>query len=100
VTPLPSLALSPGSGPKLTAVVIRGSNLVPGKMVTVNYMNKSKLTQMCTATVADDGTFSCTGWIPRGNRGGRRGRHTIVATQSGDSPVRSSFTVTRRVKHR
>jgi len=92
--PSSSLTLSPGSGKKWTAVVIRGANFDPDQVVTVTYVSKAKYTVLCKTSAQADGSFSCVGKIPRGRRGGKRGVHTIVAKQSSGPQATAKFTVT------
>jgi hypothetical protein len=92
--PSPSLTITPGSGKKKTPITIQGADFQPDQAVTVTYLSKSKNTVLCTTTVDLVGNFSCTNAIPRGRRGGKRGQHTIVATQSSGAQVRTRFDVT------
>ena len=94
----PSLTTTPSSGPKGTMVVVQGANFVPDQSVTVTYLSKKSSAVLCEATVALDGTFSCSGKIPTGRHSGRRGAHTIEATSSSGAGAQTSFTVTK--KHR
>ena len=75
-------------------MLIEGLNFDPAQKVTVQYLSKTKYTVLCTATVGADGRFSCTGKIPRGRRGGKRGVHTIVAKEPSGAQATTRFTVT------
>ena len=94
----PSLTTTPSSGPKRTLAVVQGANFVPDQSVTVTYLSKKLSTVLCEATVALNGSFSCSGKIPNGRHGGRRGVHTIEATSSSGAGAQTSFTVTKKPK--
>ena len=84
----PSLSMTPSSGKKRTVVTTQGSNFSPGGTVVVSYLrggksHKTSRTQLCSATIASNGTFSCSGVIPRGGRAGKTGNHTVMAAVSG-----------------
>jgi hypothetical protein len=88
------LSTSPASGKKRTVVTIQGANFVPHQTVTVTYLAKTKYTVLCKATVGANAAFTCTGKIPSGRRGGKRGQHTIEAKQSSGTRATAKFMVT------
>jgi trimeric autotransporter adhesin len=92
----PSVTTTPSSGPRRTLVLLQGTNFVPDQSVTVTYLSKKLSTVVCEATVALNGTFSCSGKIPNGRHGGARGVHTIEATSSSGAGAQTSFTVTKK----
>jgi kumamolisin len=61
---LPGLAIAPGFGLPGTAVTVTGSAFRPGETVTVADTTGSAAT-ICSGTAAADGSFICTGKIPR-----------------------------------
>ncbi len=94
----PALTMTPGSGPARTGVVAHGSDFVPGQPVTVTYMSglrarKRASTVLCSTTVKSDGTFSCSGAIPRRHRTGKRGQHSVVAAAPTDTKSVTTFTL-------
>ncbi len=94
----PALSMTPGSGRARTGVVAHGSDFVPGQPVTVTYMSglrarKRATTVLCSTTVKSDGTFSCSGAIPRRHRSGKRGQHAVVATGPSDMKGTTTFTL-------
>ena len=96
----PLLSLTPGSGKKRSAVTSAGTSFVPGGTVIVTYLSglrakKRASTVLCQATVATNGTFSCGGTIPRASRSGKKGKHTIVATESSAAQGTTIFTLLR-----
>jgi len=93
---LPALAMTPGSGKARTGVIARGTDFVPGQSVTVTYLSglrahKRASTVLCRTMVKADGTFGCTGTIPRRIRAGKRGGHTVVATEPSESTSTATF---------
>jgi len=97
----PLLAMVPGSGRVRSGVIANGTNFAPGSPVTVSYLSglkahKRASTVLCTTTVASNGTFSCSGKIPRRARSGKRGHHTIVAAvPSSQNLTTTTFNLTR-----
>jgi len=96
----PLLSLTPGSGKKRSAVTSTGTSFVPGGTVIVTYLSglrakKRASTVLCQATVATNGTFSCGGTIPRASRSGKKGKHTIAATESSAAQGTTIFTLLR-----
>jgi hypothetical protein len=49
---------------------------------------------LCQTTVDALGGFSCKGSIPHGRRGGKRGVHVIMATESSGTQATARFTLT------
>jgi hypothetical protein len=80
----PTVAVSPGKGPRGVAITLRGKGFMPGEAVKVKY--NTGLTApapaavvLCSASVAGDGTFACGAHIPSGATAGAKGFHLIVA---------------------
>lgn len=78
-----ALSVWPSSGPPRTAVTASGAGLSPGELVKVSYLTglaspHPASVAVCKATVAADGTYSCTGKISR-TKAGPLGVHAIVA---------------------
>ena len=96
--PSPSMTVSPGSGPKRTAITLTGANFPANQAITVTYLAKSKYTVLCRVTTAITGTFSCRSQIPHGRRGGKRGQHVIQAKETSGAVVKARFTVTKPPK--
>ena len=100
-TPVPTLSMSPSSGRRHTAVSITGTGFSSGQIVTVTYMSGRKRpkvakTVLCSATVENDGTFSCNAVIPRKHRAGRPGQKSVVATEPNGTQASTTFTLLRR----
>jgi hypothetical protein len=75
------LSVNPTSGPPKTRVAFVGAKFQPGETVKVAYKSGvssrgSRL--LCSAVVAGDGTFGCSGEIPPVDHGAT-GAHTIIA---------------------
>ncbi len=99
-SPSPLFTMTPTTGKKRAVVAAQGSNFSPGGTVVVTYLSglhakKRATTVLCQATVATDGTFSCGGTIPRASRSGKKGSHTIVATESSAAQGTTIFTLLR-----
>lgn len=80
----PAASVSPASGPPRTAVGVSGSGFSPGETVKVSYATglgapHPTSVAVCTAQAAPDGSFFCSGKIPRSVPAGAKGAHTIVA---------------------
>jgi hypothetical protein len=100
---LTNLSMTPSSGRKRTPVTFNGTGFTPGQSVTITYLSgrknpKRASTILCTGTVAVDGTFSCSGVIPRGHRAGRKGQKSIMATDAGGIEATTIFTLLHRVR--
>jgi hypothetical protein len=92
----PTMSITPPSGKRRTVVTIQGSNFTPSNAVVVTYLSgvKSKKlasTELCTAEVASNGTFSCVGQIPHGARAGKDGNHTVTAAVAGGTSGSTTF---------
>jgi uncharacterized protein YjdB len=92
------LSMSPSSGKKRSSITFNGTGFEPTQTATVTYLSgrkKPKRAQsvLCTAAVALDGTFSCTGVIPRHGRAGKKGQKSIIGTDSGGTQATSTFTL-------
>jgi hypothetical protein len=106
------LSVSPESGKRHSVIEFQGGNFTPGELVTVTYkrvltsntatpspkgktkVNRS-ITVLCTATADAGGGFTCSGEIPGWRRSGKKGQHTIVASQSSGPQATGYFTVVR-----
>ncbi len=80
----PTTAISPRHGLAGTAVTVSGEHFWPGETVKVTYKTGQGSPHptsvlICSATVEDNGTFSCTGHIPATTTAGSPGNHTILA---------------------
>lgn len=81
ITAVPSLSISPTSGPAGTPVDVSGTGYTPGEQVNVTYktgLSSPKSLNICSITANTDGTLSCTGNIPASDAGAD-GTHTIKA---------------------
>ncbi len=99
--PVPQLALTPASGKRKVPVLARGSGFTPGNAITITYLSglkahKRASTVLCRTVAASNGTFSCHGTIPRPRRSGKKGNHTIEATDTSGGMSTSNFTLVRR----
>jgi hypothetical protein len=97
--PVPSLKVTPSSGRRRTTIEADGTGFSPGGTVTVTYKSGVKghgrsHKVLCTATVANDGTFSCSGKIPRRDRSGKRGQHSVMASEPDGTEATTTFTLT------
>ena len=98
-----TLTVTPGTGPRKTVLTIDGTNFTPYQAFTVSYASglrnpKRAMTVLCTGTVGVNYSFTCTGKIPGNVRSGRRGVHTIEATQASGPQASTTFTLVKRVK--
>ena len=78
----PKLTISPSSGPARTPVTVSGQGFTPGSTIKIVYKTGvagKRNYKICTATVGDLGTFSCSGEIPRRHLAGAAGAHTVNA---------------------
>jgi uncharacterized protein YjdB len=96
---LTQLSMTPSSAARRSAVTFSGVGFTPGKTVTVTYLSgrkkpKRAQTVLCTATVTVDGTFSCSGAIPRRGRAGKLGQKSIVGADAGGAQATIPFTLT------
>jgi hypothetical protein len=96
---LTALTMTPSTGVKRTPVDFSGTGFTPKDVVTVTYMSGKKKPRkaksvLCTAIVANNGTFSCPGMIPRRGRAGVAGQKSIVATDTGGASGTALFTLT------
>jgi len=91
------LTISPSIGPPRTHVTVSGEGFTPGSTLKIIYKTGDSTKpsfKICTATVAPDGTFSCTGHI-RGTRvAGSPGSHTVNAKVPHTHTVTASTTYT------
>jgi len=95
------LVTTPKSGKRKAPITASGDHFSPGGVVTVTYLSglksrKRASTVLCSTTVAQDGTFSCGGTVPRMARSGKKGQHTIVAVGPDGTKSTSTFTLVRR----
>jgi hypothetical protein len=97
----PSLTITPNSGPPGTHVSVHGFGYTPGATVlVVKYRTSHALPSagpssvICTATVAADSTFTCTGKTPEGAAADALGPHDVGAKDSAGLKSRTQFTLT------
>ena len=97
----PSLTITPGSGPSGTVVNVRGFGYAPGSTINVVKYRTSQAPPpqgpygaLCSASVAGDTTFACSGAIPTGDLAGAPGRHDIVAKDSTGLKSATTFNLT------
>ena len=95
-SPTPLFTMTPTAGRNRTAVTAQGSNFSPGGSVVVSYLSgikarKRASTVLCTTTVDATGAFTCQGAIPRVNRSGKRGKHTVTALVSSNQSSSTIF---------
>ncbi len=95
---LAALTMTPTSGKKRTTASFTGVGFTPGLTATVTYLSgrkrpKRAKTVLCTATVAFDGTFSCSGVIPRRGKAGAKGQKTITGTDPTGTQATTTFTL-------
>jgi hypothetical protein len=81
--------------------VAEGSGFAPGDPVTVTYLSgikakKRAATVLCHTMAASNGTFSCHGTVPRLRKSGKRGNHTIVASNGAGGQTTTNFDLVRR----
>lgn len=100
--PSPSLTMTPTNGKRRTVVSALGSNFAPGGSVIVTYLSglkarKRASTVLCSTTVASTGSFICDGVIPRANRSGKLGKHTVTALVSSGQDGTTVFDLVRRI---
>ncbi len=88
---------NPATGHPGTAVRVTGAGFLPGESVNVLYtiFGKPSAALCLPVKVASDGTFSCAGSIPSGQRAGWDGRHNIIATgETSKITAKGAFTLT------
>ena len=97
----PALSITPRRGPPGTAVRARGFGYTPGATVMIVKYRISHLhpprgpySVICSATVAADSVFECSGHIPTGTAAGARGPHDVVAKDSAGLKSATTFTLT------
>ena len=97
----PSLTIYPSSGPSGTVVNVRGFGYAPGSTINVVKYRTSQAPPpqgpygaLCSASVAGDTTFACSGAIPTGDLAGAPGRHDIVAKDSTGLKSATTFNLT------
>ncbi len=93
--PVTPVAVTPDAGPPKQAVSISLFAFTPGSTVTVAYSvrtNGARI-ELCTGTVAADGSFSCEARIPKTSRAGQDGSHEIIASGDGLN-TSTTFTLT------
>jgi hypothetical protein len=81
---LPTLGITPSSGPGGTAITVTGSHYSPGESVTARYttgLSSPSTVILCSATATGTGTISCGGHIPTSSTGAK-GTHHITAKGS------------------
>ena len=77
------VAVTPHSGPALTAVTVSGSGFAAGEKVTVTYatgLSLPKSVKLCTVTATAAGSFSCAARIPSSVTAGALGSHVVKAS--------------------
>ncbi|MGA2520019.1 MAG: hypothetical protein ABSG81_04280, partial [Acidimicrobiales bacterium] len=94
----PSLSSDPGAGKRKVNIVASGANFTPGETVTVTYLSglqkpKRATTVLCTAVADSNGSFACTGMIPKRGRSGKKGMHTIEATAPSGDRATTQYTI-------
>ena len=99
--PSPAITLSPSTGSKKTPITVTGAGFTPDKTVTITYMSgrsnpKRASTILCTAQVANDGSFTCSGTIPRRLRAGKVGQKSVIASAADGTAVTTIFTLEHR----
>ncbi|HVA02442.1 MAG TPA: Ig-like domain-containing protein [Acidimicrobiales bacterium] len=97
---VPQLALTPASGWRKAGIGAGGSGFTPGETITVTYLSglkarKRASTLLCQATTAANGTFNCSGNIPRARRSGKKGKHMLEATGPAGEKGTANFTLVR-----
>jgi hypothetical protein len=100
-TPVPAVTMTPNTGHRRTPVAISGTGFTTGQTVTISYASgrtRKKLakTVLCTATVAQDGSFSCNGVIPRHKKAGVLGQKTVTASTPQGSTATTTFTLVKK----
>jgi trimeric autotransporter adhesin len=91
------LTITPSTGPPRTHVTVTGQGFTPGSKIKVIYktgVSTEPSIKICSATVATDGTFSCTGKIRGTRRAGSPGSHTVNAKARHTHTVIASTTYT------
>jgi hypothetical protein len=100
-TPVSAITMTPNTGHKRTHVAISGMGFTTGQTVTVSYVSgrtRKKLAKavLCTTTVAQDGSFTCNGVIPRHKRAGVVGQKTVTASTPQGSTASTTFTLVKK----
>jgi hypothetical protein len=93
------LTMTPASGGKKLPVTFTGTGYTAGQTATITYMSGRKKPKrassvLCRGSVASDGTFSCSGFIPRRSRAGKEGQKSIVGTDSSGTVAKTIFSLT------
>ena len=93
----PLVTITPNSGPKGTAVTLKGEGFAAGEQVKFKYktgLTSPKAVVLCSAIANGNGTATCAGTIPTGGQQGPPGAHTIVA-KGATSLIKVKTTFTR-----
>ena len=95
---IPSIYVSPSSGPPGTAVTVNGGGYAANETVNVFYktgVSDDRSVAVCSTTANPDGTFTCSGAIPTRATAGSPGSHKIAAKGSTSLlNVKTIFTLT------
>jgi hypothetical protein len=85
----------PASGVTRTKVAVAGSDFQAGETVKVTYAaTPTTKVAICSAVVAANRSFACSGAIPIGTKAGKLGAHTITATGvTSHRTAKSTFTL-------
>jgi hypothetical protein len=94
----PTVTITPSSGPKGTAVTLKGKAFAPNEQVKFSYKtglaSPTKIA-LCSAIANGSGTATCAGTIPTGGQQGPLGNHTIVAKGATSlTKAKTTFTLT------
>jgi hypothetical protein len=94
----PTVRVTPNSGSPSTSITASGGGFSPGEMVKVTYKTglaapNPKKVVLCSVTVSDAGTYSCTGTIPASTSAGAPGAHKVIA-KGGTSHFKAATTFT------
>jgi len=89
---VPTIALSPTSGPVGTTVTVNGEKFKQGDTITITFDGSPVATVPATVTVSGN-SFSCTFVVPSSTTGGK----TVTATATNGDTDSDTFTVTTEI---
>jgi hypothetical protein len=96
--PTPTVAITPTSGPKKTAVTLNATVFGAGEQVKFKYKTgiaSPAAVTLCTGLTDANGTASCNGVIPAGGSQGAKGAHSVVAKGvTSLTKAKTTFTLT------
>jgi IPT/TIG domain len=86
-TVVPSISVTPLSGPANSTVTITGNGFAANSPITITYDSKAILTNPPSIVTANDGTFTATFTVPNSYAG----QHNLLAVDSFGNSAATTF---------